>query len=42
MKLLTVILILLAAAEHLYIMFLGTFATTSRHTSKTFNIDVDD
>lgn len=40
MNLLTVILILLVAAEHLYIMFLETFATTSRHTSKTFNIDV--
>ena len=33
---------LLVAAEHLYIMFLETFATTSRHTSKTFNIDVDE
>ena len=42
MNLLTVILILLVAAEHLYIMFLETFATTSRHTSKTFNIDVDE
>ena len=42
MNLLTVILILLVAAEHLYIMFLETFATTSRHTSKTFNIEVDE
>lgn len=42
MNLLTIILILLVAAEHLYIMFLETFATTSRHTSKTFNIDVDE
>ena len=42
MNLFTVILILLVAAEHLYIMFLETFATTSRHTSKTFNIDVDE
>lgn len=42
MNLLTVILILLVAAEHLYIMFLETFAATSRHTSKTFNIDVDE
>ena len=42
MNLLTVIFILLVAAEHLYIMFLETFATTSRHTSKTFNIDVDE
>lgn len=42
MNLFTVILILLVAAEHLYIMFLETFATTSRHISKTFNIDVDE
>ena len=42
MNLLTVILILLVAAEHLYIMFLETFATTSRHTSKTFNIEADE
>ena len=42
MNLFTVILILLVAAEHLYIMFLETFATTSHHTSKTFNIDVDE
>jgi putative membrane protein len=42
MNLLTVILILLVAAEHLYIMFLETFATTSLHTSKTFNIEADE
>lgn len=42
MNLFTVILVLLVAAEHLYIMFLETFATKSRHTSKTFNIDVDE
>jgi putative membrane protein len=42
MNLLTVIFILLVAVEHLYIMFLETFATTSRHTSKTFSIDVDE
>lgn len=36
------ILILLVAAEHLYILFLETFATTSRHTSKTFNIEMDE
>lgn len=42
MNLFTVILILLVAAEHLYIMFLETFATTSHHTSKTFNIEADE
>ena len=42
MNLLTVIFILLVAAEHLYIMFLETFATTSLHTSKTFNIEADE
>ncbi len=42
MNSLTVILTLLVAAEHLYIMYLETFATTSRHTSKTFGIDVDE
>ncbi len=42
MNLLTVILILLVAAEHLYIMFLETFATTSLHTSKTFNIEANE
>ena len=42
MNSLTVIFVLMVAAEHLYIMFLETFATTSRHTSKTFSIDVDE
>lgn len=42
MNSLTIIFILLVAAEHLYIMFLETFATTSHHTSKTFSIDVDE
>ena len=42
MNSLTVILTLLVAAEHLYIMFLETFVTTSRHTSNTFSIDVDE
>lgn len=42
MNQLTVVLVLLVAAEHLYIMFLETFATTSRHTSKTFGIGVDE
>ena len=42
MNSLTVILVLLVAVEHLYIMFLETFATTSRHTSKTYSIDVDE
>ena len=42
MNSLTVIFVLMVAAEHLYIMFLETFATTSRHTSKTFSIDVEE
>ena len=42
MNSLTVIFVLMVAAEHLYIMFLETFATTSRHTSKTLSIDVDE
>lgn len=42
MNTLVMILTLLVAVEHLYIMFLETFATTSRHTSKTFNIELDE
>lgn len=42
MNSLTVILALLVAVEHLYIMFLETFVTTLRHTSNTFSIDVDE
>lgn len=42
MNSLTVIFVLMVAAGHLYIMFLETFATTSRHTSKTLSIDVDE
>ena len=42
MNQLTVVFVLLVAAEHLYIMFLETLATTSRHTSKTFGIDMEE
>lgn len=42
MNMLLMILILLVAAEHLYILCLETFVTTSRHTSKTFNIERDE
>lgn len=39
MNTLTIILTLLVALEHFYIMFLETLATTSRRTSKVFGID---
>lgn len=38
MSSLTFILSLVVAAEHLYIMYLETFATTSKRTAKTFNL----
>lgn len=42
MNLLSTILTSLVAAEHLYIMFLETLATSSRQTSRTFGISVDE
>lgn len=39
MSLLTIILASLVALEHLYIMYLETFATHSDATSRTFNMD---
>lgn len=39
---LTIVLTLLVALEHLYIMFLETAATRSKHTSKTFSIEMDE
>jgi len=38
MSSLTFILSLIVAVEHLYIMYLETFATTSKRTAKTFNM----
>ena len=38
----TLILLLLTALEHLYIMVLETIATTSKKTSRTFGISVDE
>lgn len=42
MSIYTIILSVLVAAEQLYIMFLETFATSSRHTSKVFGMDEDE
>ncbi|WP_286923110.1 MULTISPECIES: DUF1304 domain-containing protein [Lysinibacillus] len=38
MSSLTFILSLIVAVEHLYIMYLETFVTTSKRTAKTFNM----
>lgn len=38
MSSLTYILSLIVAVEHLYIMYLETFATSSKRTAKTFNM----
>lgn len=42
MSLLTIILSSLVALEHLYIMYLETFATTSDSTSRVFNMSKDE
>lgn len=41
MNIISIILIIFVALEFFYIMYLETFATTSRKTSETFNISVD-
>ena len=40
MNIISTILIIFVALEFFYIMYLETFATTSRKTSETFNISV--
>ncbi|MCM2677511.1 DUF1304 domain-containing protein [Alkalicoccobacillus plakortidis] len=39
MSVVSTVLVMVVALEHLYIMYLETFATSSSRTSKTFNID---
>ena len=41
MNILTTILAILVAFEHLYIMFLETIATSSESTSRVFGISID-
>lgn len=41
MGIITIILAVLVALEHFYIMFLETFQTTSKKTAQTFNIHQD-
>ncbi len=41
MSILTTILAILVALEHLYIMFLETIATGSKSTSRVFGISID-
>ncbi|HEA6087183.1 TPA: DUF1304 domain-containing protein [Staphylococcus aureus] len=41
MNIISIILIIFVALEFFYIMYLETFATTSRKTGETFNISVD-
>ncbi|MBS3464434.1 DUF1304 family protein, partial [Staphylococcus aureus] len=40
MNIISTILIIFVALEFFYIMYLETFATTSRKTSETFNISI--
>ncbi|HCY9175806.1 TPA: DUF1304 domain-containing protein [Staphylococcus aureus] len=40
MNIISIILIIFVALEFFYIMYLETFATTSRKTSETFNISI--
>lgn len=42
MSTLTTIIAVLVALEHLYIMFLETFATSSKSTSRVFGISIDE
>ena len=41
MSMLTTVLAILVALEHLYIMFLETIATNSKSTSRVFDISID-
>ena len=41
MSMLTTVLAILVALEHLYIMFLETIATNSKSTSRVFGISID-
>ena len=41
MNILTTILAILVAFEHLYIMFLETIATNSESTSRVFGVSID-
>ena len=41
MSILTTVLAILVALEHLYIMFLETIATNSKSTSRVFGISID-
>ena len=41
MNILTTVIASLVALEHLYIMYLETFATSSKNTSRVFGISID-